>query len=137
MLPQLEIPRPQMPRATAGVNAPPEMTAIIPPQLTEPTPERLSETAPATARFAAATVTPFAGELILTTGGVSSMLKLRDVLLLFPALSVADPETVWFAPSEVMLVGEGHDATPDRASVQEKLTVTGELFQPAKLGAGL
>ena len=36
-----------------------------------------------------------------------------------------------------MLIGEGHEATPDRASVQEKLTVTGELFQPAKLGAGL
>ena len=65
------------------------------------------------------------------------MFKLRDVLLLFPALSVADPETVWFTPSDAMLTGDGHDATPDRISVQEKLTVTGELFQPAELGAGL
>src|SRR5437763_1640135 len=109
--------------ATLQLKEPDARFAAEPLQVTEATPERLSETAPVTGRFAAVTVTPFAGELIPTTGGVSSMLKLRDVLLLFPALSVADPETVWFAPSEVMLVGEGHDATPERLSVQEKLTV--------------
>ena len=69
-------------------------------------------------------------------GGVLSNLTVTDVLSLFPALSVAVPETTWFAPSLVKVWAGGQTATPDVASLHMKVTVTLVLFQPAALGAG-
>src|SRR5205085_1669974 len=73
---------------------------------------------------------------MLTTGGVSSIFRLRDAPALFPALSNVVPETAWFSPSEDTATGPGHEATPDRASAQLKLTVTAELLQPNPFGGG-
>ena len=53
-----------------------------------------------------------------------------------PALSVAVPEMVWFAPSAVTAIGAGQEAIPDKESEQAKVTVTCPLFQPAALAAG-
>src|SRR3954453_523204 len=47
-----------------------------------------------------------------------------------PALSVAVPEAVWFAPSPVMMMSLGQDFTPERASEQVKWIVTEPLYQP-------
>src|SRR5688500_11475696 len=53
-----------------------------------------------------------------------------------PAASVALPVADWPAPSPLSACGAVHDATPERASVQVKLTVTVPLFQPFALAAG-
>src|SRR5207253_353450 len=53
-----------------------------------------------------------------------------------PALSTQLPVTDWPAPSVLRVVGASELATPERASLQVKLTVTAVLFQPAALAAG-
>src|SRR5205823_1401755 len=53
-----------------------------------------------------------------------------------PAASVAVPVTGWFLPSVATVVGAVHEATPDTASAQVKVTVTLPLFQPLVLAAG-
>src|SRR5947209_4941412 len=79
-----------------------------------------------------------AGEsVVVTAGGVLSILRLRELLAVFPALSVAVPEIVCFAPSVLTVVAAGQVATPDRLSEQVKDTVTLLLFQPAAFAAGL
>src|SRR5579864_9285588 len=69
-------------------------------------------------------------------GGVLSMLSEMLPVPTFPAISVAWPEIFWFCPSEATNCGVGHLATPDKLSVQLKVTVTLALFQPAPLGDG-
>src|SRR5260370_4864173 len=70
-------------------------------------------------------------------GGVMSRFTVTDVVAVFPAKSVAVPETTWFAPSMVTATGGGQNATPLVLSEHVKLTVTLELFHPAGLGSGL
>jgi hypothetical protein len=123
-------------RVTLQAKEPEVSVAGEPLQVTEAIPDKLSETVPASWSAATLTEEPFAGDETLMSGGVSSTLTLIEVFPLFPALSKAVPETGWFAPSDETVTGEGHEATPDKTSAQEKLTVTGELFQPAALGAG-
>src|ERR1700682_1701520 len=118
-------------RLTEQRNEPDIRVAAEPLQLTAATPERLSETDPASRTLEAITVEPSAGEVMLITGGVSSMFRLSEVLALLSALSSANPETTWFAPSAETVMGDGHEATPDKLSEQLKLTVTAELFHPA------
>lgn len=47
-----------------------------------------------------------AGEIVACiVGAVLSKLTIRDVVEVFPALSVAVPDIVWLAPSEVTVRG--------------------------------
>jgi hypothetical protein len=69
-------------------------------------------------------------------GSVSSTFKLTLVDAVFPAASVAVPETTWFAPLEETRIGCGHCAIPEGKSEQLKLTVTFVLFHPAESGVG-
>src|SRR5438552_46964 len=74
---------------------------------------------------------------MLTTGGVSSIFRLRDAPALFPALSNVVPETAWFSPSEDTTSEPGQEAMPEVASLQAKLTSTLVLFQPNPFGGGV
>jgi len=65
------------------------------------------------------------------------MLTVALALLVLPAMSVAFPLAVCPAPSCVKLTGAAQLATPESASVHEKLTVTLELFHPKLLASGL
>ena len=65
-----------------------------------------------------------------------SMLTLAEAFAKLPAKSAALPFTFWSFPSEVTVNGALQDCTPERLSVQAKLTMTGELFQPDGLGGG-
>ena len=80
-----------------------------------------------------------AGYVGVMTGGVRSMFtSVTAARLLFPALSVAVPLTLWPAPSLLRTVDAGVQlAIPDSASAQLKVTVTGELFQPLEFAAGV
>ncbi len=72
-----------------------------------------------------------------TVGGVRSMLiPVTVVDAEFPALSVQLPVADWLGPSLVKVDGPERDDTPDRESEQEKLMVTGPLFQPLVLALG-
>jgi len=67
-------------------------------------------------------------------GGVMSMLMLVSAALAeFPALSRQLPVTDWPEPSP-RVVGGVTLNTPDKLSVQVKLTVTVTLFQPLRFG---
>ena len=71
-------------------------------------------------------------------GGTRSMLTLPTVVeVVFPALSVHVPAANCPAPGPARMLGLVVYATPDRASEQMKLTVTGPLFQPFGFGPGL
>ncbi len=61
------------------------------------------------------------------------LMPLSDTLAVLPARSTHVPVTDRPAPSPTV-TGDGVPATPDRASEQVKLTVTGSLFQPYRLG---
>ena len=69
-------------------------------------------------------------------GAVCSRFTFAEAVAVFPATSVAVPETGWFAPSVEMSVDEGQDATPESESLQVKLTVTGLISHPLLFGAG-
>ncbi len=81
---------------------------------------------------------PASGDLeLVTTGAVRSTLIEPTVAIAeFPALSVQLPVTDWSGPSVRRSTGLETVPTPERASVQLKLTVTGTLFQPLALGPG-
>src|SRR5579859_1273808 len=112
------------------------MVAAKPLQETLATPESASVTVPVTCNRALLTNALLSGVVIEITGGVLSILTMAVVLALFPALSTAVPVTVWLAPSLVNDTGALHEATPDSASAQLKLTVTEVLFQFAVFGGG-
>ena len=63
-------------------------------------------------------------------GGVLSMLRVKGVTLMLPALSVHVPPADWPAPSLLSVAALVHVSMPDSASVPVKLTVTSVLFQP-------
>jgi len=69
-------------------------------------------------------------------GFACSRFTLADAVAEFPAMSVAVPETGWFAPSVENRVEEGQVAIPDNESLQVKLTVTGLVSHPLEFGAG-
>jgi hypothetical protein len=101
-------------------------------------PDRESEQTKVTVTFDVYMPDPFAGGEVVSVmvGGVLSMLSVTPSAAVFPALSVAVPETTWFAPSVVTVCGGGPVATPDSASAQTNVTVTFVLFHPAALGGG-
>lgn len=70
-------------------------------------------------------------------GTVVSMFTVSVAVALFPALSVPVPFTAWFAPWVVRVVGPEQVDTPEVASVQAKLTVTDDLFQPKLSATGV
>jgi hypothetical protein len=80
------------------------------------------------------------GVVICIAGNARSMLTVAVAVLLgFPATSVQLPEAACPAPSDATLTGALQVAMPDpdSASVPLTVTVTGVLFQPLALGAGL
>ena len=83
---------------------------------------------------------PFAFGVALSepviVGAVLSMLTAFVVDALLPALSTADPDTAWAAPSVVTVCGAVHEAMPESASAQVNVTVTFVLFHPAPFGDG-
>ena len=79
------------------------------------------------------TVAPLAGAVHVTVGATRSMLITRDTSdVTLSAASTTDTETVWPAPSVDTTVGAGH-TTPDRSGPQVTVTVTGVLFQSARV----
>lgn len=74
---------------------------------------------------------PSAGEVMAIIGSVLSMFTVVLVNALLSALSTAEPEMFWLAPSDVIVTGEETLAIPERLSEAEKATVTSVLFQPA------
>src|SRR4051794_18425659 len=68
---------------------------------------------------------------------LSMLMPLTVVLEELSALSVTVPVTDWFAPLLPKTTGAVEDFTPDVASVGVKLTVTGLLFHPFPLAAGV
>jgi hypothetical protein len=81
-------------RVTGQLNAPAFTLADTPLHVTVKTPDKESDTTPVTVSPAVVTTTPFAGEVILSVGGVLSIFRVTLVLTLFPALSVAVPEII-------------------------------------------
>src|SRR5579859_1749861 len=81
-------------------------------------------------------------ELAVIAGGVWSMLMPETrAAAEFPALSVAEPGTLWFAPFAESVIAEVQVAIPDCSapaatgfsglgSTQTNATVTGVLYQP-------
>ena len=82
---------------------------------------------------------PFGGGAAdaVTVGAVRSTLTVTDVVVVFPALSVAVPCTIWLAPSDDTTFGGEHEAMPDRSSAQTNVTVAFWVSQPAALDAGV
>ncbi len=72
-------------------------------------------------------------ELVMTGGVRSTYTPLSVALAELPARSAQVPVTDWETPSP-RVVGDDTLNTPDSSSEQEKLTVTGALFQPLALG---
>lgn len=68
--------------------------------------------------------------------GVLSRLIVTLVVAVFPAVSVAVPETTWFAPSVLTITGDGQVCIGLLPAVQVNVTVTFELFQPLAFGPG-
>ncbi len=102
----------------------------------EPTPESVSVQVNETVTLALFHPNEFApGDLEpLMTGTVRSMLMLVSVVLAaLSARSVQFPVTDWPLPSP-RVVGDEKLDTPERASEQAKLMVTGTLFHPFMLG---
>ena len=62
-------------------------------------PESESVTVPMRAMTGVVTVAPGVGEVIATVGTVLSIFRVTEAVAVFPALSVAVREMIWFAPS--------------------------------------
>jgi len=71
-----------------------------------------------------------------TVGGVRSIFNETLIVVEFPALSVAVPLTIWFAPWVLSVIGEVQLAIVELELLQVKLTVAAELFQPFEFGEG-
>lgn len=69
-------------------------------------------------------------------GRACSRFTFAEAVAVFPARSVAVPETAWFAPSLDIDEGEGQVAIPESESPHVKLTVTGAVSHPLEFGAG-
>ena len=73
----------------------------------------------------------------MIANGVSWTFKVTLVEAVFPALSVAVPLKVWPAPAVETVIGDGHIAVPESASVQVKVMVAGAVTTPPAPGAGV
>src|SRR5262249_35708448 len=111
--------------------------AFTPLQRTCETPERTSLAVPVTVSDAVDCCELFAGEAIVRSGAVLSILTLSNSVWELPATSVAVPLAVRVPPSLVSVTGLLTLATPESPSVALKVTVTSELFQPLAFGFGL
>lgn len=123
-------------RLTEQLNAPACNCAAMPLQEIDATPERASLTVPDSCRVEVDTVELLAGEATAITGGVLSIFNVTCAVAVLPALSVAVPEMIWFAPSVLTRAAGEQAAIPERASEQLNVTVTLLLFHPAALAAG-
>ena len=56
------------------------------------------------------TICPSLCDVIVNAGGVLSRLTLTVAVALLPALSVAVPVTVWFAPSVLTTIGRAEES---------------------------
>ena len=81
-------------RVTGQLNAPAWTLADTALHLTVETPDKESDTVPVMVIPDVVMIAPFAGDVILSAGGVLSMFRVTLVLALFPALSVAVPEII-------------------------------------------
>src|SRR5262249_27126134 len=124
------------PRGTLQLNEEPATRAGTPLHDTLPTPESRSLTLPLTLSGLAATVTPLAGDVMVTAGAVRSRLTLAWAVALFPARSVTVPATSRAVASSPTVTGEGHCTTPESASPHWNETTTSLLFQPSAFGGG-
>ena len=88
-------------KLTVQEKAPPDRVAAVPLQVTDATPDTPSVWFPAMPMEAVlrAIVDPLLGEATERTGLVLSKLTVTEALVLFPAVSVAVPETTRFATS--------------------------------------
>src|SRR2546428_11426572 len=84
------------------------------------TPDNASVALPVITSAGLVTVTPLCGELITSTGGVSSSLTIAEALAVLPALSSAVPEIILFALSADTVTGAGQVSIPLPPSVQVK-----------------
>lgn len=107
----------------------------MPLQVTEASPERISEVLPEIEIDEVVKVAPLDDDVILSTGPVLSMLRVFVTEAVWPALSVAVPVTIWFAPSVLTVCAAGQ-VTGAAPPVHAKLTLTLVLFHPAELGVG-
>src|ERR1051325_8708136 len=97
----------------------------------------MSLTVPRTATCVGSETTELsAGEVMAMCGTPVSILTVTLAVLRLPALSTASPVTVCAAVSLCRTTSSGQVRMPLKASLQVKLTVTAELFQPAAFGAG-
>src|SRR5690349_19290831 len=99
---------------------------------------------PATSRTVASAVRPVPSPVIVLSpgalpsrdgAGVSRFTVTVEMVDALSALSVAEPLTVWPAPSLDRVVGAVHVLTRESASVQANETVTGAWCQPAAFAA--
>src|SRR5579872_421579 len=127
---------PPMTSGTLQRKRPALTVAGLPLQETAATPERLSETVPVTGALMPVTTLLGRGLVMSSSGGVRSMFSVSPVVARLPALSVAEPESVWSAPSVETASIFGHEAKPERVSTQAKLTLTGVWFHPRELAGG-
>lgn len=123
-------------RVSKQLNEPTETLAGTPLQDTAATPERASDTAPLRVTDDEETVAPFAGDEMLTTGGVRSRLTVVVVEFDSPATSVTVPVTDCACPSALKVCGAEHVEIAEALGTHRKLTVTALLFQPLAFGAG-
>src|SRR5712691_2250004 len=73
----------------------------------------------------------------VTAGGVRSMLTVTLAEAVLPALSTAVRLTAWLAPSALTTTVAGQVSIPESASAHVNPTLTGLLFQPLPLAAGV
>jgi hypothetical protein len=79
----------------------------VPLHVAEARPDKESATVPEIVMAAELKPVPSAGEVIVTVGGVLSMLRVVVVEAVFPPASVTVPLICWFAPSVVTVCKEG------------------------------
>src|SRR5689334_1431364 len=91
--------------------------ATMLPAATFASPDTASVALPLTVTVSVETVAPDGGDVSTSDGGVRSMLTVRVVVALFPARSTAAPLTETAGPSVAIVIGAGHCAMPDSASV--------------------
>ena len=105
-------------------------------QFTAATPESTSEAEPLSVTWGVPTVVESCGLAMFTSGGVMSRFTTRLAVFVKPDVSTTIPETSWFLPSVLTRTREGQDSIGASPGMQEKLVVTGVLFQPSELGRG-
>jgi len=91
---------------TVHAKEPPVTVPAVPLQVTPATPDKASVTLPLTFSDDDVSVAPFAGDVMVKTGGVRSMFNVTLAVLVFPAVSVTVPVMTWFAPAVLTTIGD-------------------------------